>query len=180
MQQKQTNKIITAALMMAMITVMILILPIPLPAVNGYINLGDSIIFMAVIILGWKYGAAAGGLGGALADLILGYAAWAPFTFLIKGGMALIMGLIIEKSKRKGKGICFLGMICGGIWMVLGYFVAGGILYGNFLASALNMPMDGLQVTIGAVLATVILTALEKTPMRKYFTYSFSAGEKTE
>ena len=173
MRRNDTTKMILTALMMAFVTVIILILPIPVPAVNGYINLGDGMIFIAIILLGWKYGAAAGGLGAALADLLIGYGIWAPFTFLIKGGMALIIGLILNRSKRQTQGIYFLSMLCAGIWMTLGYFLVGGLLYGNFLAAAISIPLDLLQFMIGAVLAVLILNALNKTPFRSYFTYHF-------
>lgn len=50
---------------------------------------------------GQKGGAVAAGLGSALADLLGGYAAYAPWTFLIKALMAFIMGAFIEAATKK-------------------------------------------------------------------------------
>ena len=60
-------------------------------------------IFLSVLLLGKKGGAAASGLGSALADLMGGYAAYAPWTFIIKGAMAFIMGVFIEMMTKKKK-----------------------------------------------------------------------------
>ena len=49
-------------------------------------------IFLSVLLLGKKGGALAAGLGSALADVLGGYAAYAPWTLLIKALMAIIMG----------------------------------------------------------------------------------------
>ena len=42
----------------------------PVPFTRGYIHLGDSMIFIAAILFGWRVGALAGGLGSALADVV--------------------------------------------------------------------------------------------------------------
>jgi NAD(P)-dependent dehydrogenase (short-subunit alcohol dehydrogenase family) len=47
-------------------------------------------------VLGYKYGAAAGAFGAMLGDIIGGFAMWAPWTLVIKGVMAFIMGAIIN------------------------------------------------------------------------------------
>ncbi|MDD3168327.1 MAG: ECF transporter S component, partial [Eubacteriales bacterium] len=83
--KEKTTKIIVAGLMMAMIVVATILIIIPVPFGNGYIHLGDAIIFLSVLILGWEYGAVAAGVGSALADILVGYAIWAPWTLFIKG-----------------------------------------------------------------------------------------------
>lgn len=175
---EKTNKIILAGLMMAMITVVTMIIPIPIPFTTGYVNLGDAIIFLSVLILGWKYGAVAAGVGSALADIFVGAAIWAPWTLCIKGGMAIIMGLFIAKTMhRNGKQILGipvyqqLGMVLAGLFMVIGYYIAEGVIYGNFLAAALGIPWNIGQFVVGIVIATLIATALYKTPAQKLFTY---------
>ena len=42
------------AMMMCIIMVSIMLLRVPIPFTQGYVNLSDAMIFMAVIILGWK------------------------------------------------------------------------------------------------------------------------------
>ena len=41
-----------------------------IPFVNGYTHIGDSMIFLAIVFLGWKKAPLAAGIGAALADLI--------------------------------------------------------------------------------------------------------------
>lgn len=189
-QRDKTLKIILTGLMMALIVVATSLITIPTPG-GGYIHLGDTMIFLSVLILGWRYGAIAAGFGSALADLIAGYAVWAPWTLCIKGLMAVIMGLFIQRAMKKHGFAIFgvpvyqvFGMILAGIEMAAGYYVAECVIYGNFAAALLGIPLNVLQFGVGAVLATLLAAALYKTPARKYFTYqplkSFAAEPQAE
>ena len=55
-------------------------------------HIGDSMIFLSVLMLGGKRGAVAGGIGAALADVVSGYTIWAVPTLICKAAMALVMG----------------------------------------------------------------------------------------
>ena len=96
--KSNTFRIVLTALMVCLIMVAILFIRVPIPFTQGYVHLGDAMVFLSVLILGWKYGALASALGGMLGDIIGGFAAWAPWTFAIKGIMALILGLIVMKA----------------------------------------------------------------------------------
>lgn len=164
--------------MMAMIVVATILIIIPVPFGNGYIHLGDTMIFLSVLILGWRYGAIAAGFGSALADILVGYAIWSPWTLFIKGFMGVVMGLFIARALRKpgrsNLGVQMYqlaGMILAGLVMVIGYYVAEGVIYGNFISAALSIPWNIVQFATGAVLATLLSAALYKTPARKFFTY---------
>ena len=50
---------------------------------QGYVNLGDCAVPLSAWILGPVYGGVAAGVGSMLADLLSGYAHYAPGTFLI-------------------------------------------------------------------------------------------------
>ena len=71
------------ALLIALVAVATLVLRIPMPATEGYINVGDAIIVAGALLFGGFAAGLAGGLGSALADGLGGYAHWAPFTLLI-------------------------------------------------------------------------------------------------
>ncbi len=176
--REKTTRIILAGLMMAMIVVATMLIVIPSPFTSGYIHLGDAIIFLSVLILGWKYGAVAAGAGSALADILVGYAVWAPWTLCIKGGMGAIMGLFILKAMQKpGRSLLgvpiyqLIGMILAGCFMVLGYYVAEGVIYGNFIVAALGIPWNIVQFSVGTVIAVILAAALYKTPAKKFFAF---------
>ena len=56
---------------------------LPIAANGGLIHLGNVPLFIAAIIFGKKTGMIAGGVGMGLFDLLSGWTAWAPFTFII-------------------------------------------------------------------------------------------------
>lgn len=97
----KTKKFVLTGLMTSLVFILTFIFPIPVPYTSGYIHLGDSMIYISVILLGPFFGAFASGVGSMLADLIAGYAQYAIPTLIIKSVMALIMGLIISGKTRK-------------------------------------------------------------------------------
>ena len=62
----KTFRLVLTALMMSLIMVAILFIRVPIPFTQGYVHLGDAMIFLDVLVLGWKYGAVAAALGGML------------------------------------------------------------------------------------------------------------------
>ena len=91
---EKTNRLVMVALMVCLVMIATLSIRIPSPFTQGYVHLGDTMIFLSVLLLGKKGGAVAAGLGSALADVLGGYAAYAPWTLLIKALMAIIMGAL--------------------------------------------------------------------------------------
>ena len=167
------------ALMMCLITVATMLIRVPIPFTQGYVHLGDAMIFLSVLLLGWKYGTVAAAIGSLLGDVIGGFAMWAPWTLCIKGGMAIIMGLLVASAAKSATPKiarldlkALIGMILGGAFMTFGYFVAEGIMYGNFVSAALGIPWNIGQFAVGMVIATILAAALGKTPARKFFTYN--------
>lgn len=177
LERSSVATMVLTAMMMCMVVVMTMIIRIPIPATQGYIHLGDCMIFFSVLLLGWKWGAVAAGLGSAMADFFAGYMQYVPITLIVKGLMGLIMGLALELavnrglSKGKMKAMEIVSMIIAGFVMVAGYYVAEGILYGNFLTPLASVPMNILQFVVGVVLATALYTAMEKTPAGRQFAY---------
>lgn len=177
-----TTKIVMTALMMGLIMVAILFIRIPIPFTQGYVHPGDAMIFLAVLVLGWKYGAIAAAFGGMLGDIVGGVAAWAPWTFVIKGVMAIIVGILIELALRKPdagrKRVLaaeITGMVLAGAFMATGYYFAEGLMYGNWIVAALGIPWNIGQFVFGVILAVILAEALCKTPAKAYFTYRLPA-----
>jgi uncharacterized membrane protein len=169
-------KLVMTGLMMALIMVATMFLKIP--TATGYVHFGDAVIFLSVLVLGYKYGALAAGLGSAMADLISGYGAWAPWTLLIKAAMAIIMGAFIAYTAKKQKSgtkgtfvIELVGMVVAGIVMVAGYYLVHGFMYGNWITAMAQVPWDSGQFIFGLLVAGSISAALYKTPAKKFFVY---------
>ena len=91
MTSKRIKQIVTCAIFAALICVTTMFISVPAPApLAGNVNLGDAIIIIASFLLGPLFGAIAGGVGAALADLFSAYIVYAPATFFIKAALAVV------------------------------------------------------------------------------------------
>lgn len=154
-------------LLIALVAVSTMMIKVPVVSTEGYVHLGDSMIFLAAIIFGKKKGAIAGGIGSAMADLLLSYTHWIIPTLIIKGLMGYFVGLISNGESDNLINVRnSISLIFGAIWMVFGYFIAGGIMKGSFLVAATSIPANSIQAFAGALIFIPIGIALKKT---KYF-----------
>lgn len=161
----RTQNIVLGALMAAIIFVATC-LSFP-NGVGGYTHLGDAMIIIAVMFLGKRGGAAAGGIGAALADIILGYAMWAPVSLISKILMAWLIGSILEKgiAGLHPRAVWFVSVILGcvletAIYTGAGYFLEGGV--GGALAEAVGM---AVQCGLGVIVGLLLTEALQKSPL---------------
>lgn len=132
---------------------------------GGVIHLGDSMIFLTAIIFGRKYAAISGAVGMTMFDILSGYSVWAPYTFVIKAVMGLIVGSAAYMGGSKGQNIYknAFGMLLGGIWMIFGYYVAEVMITGNLVSPVASVTGNVIQFGGGAVIAFVIIAAMKKT-----------------
>lgn len=173
----KTFKIVMTGILACLIIVMTMMVRIPVPFTQGYVHLGDTVIFIAVLMVGRNYGTAAAGIGSALADLFAGYAYFAPWTLLVKGLMGFTMGTALEILEKRGKLVRFdrvpkleiLSMFLAGVEMVAGYYFAEVIMYSSWLVPLPTIPANAVQALVGMVLAALIAAALYRTPIKKYF-----------
>ena len=161
MKNQKLKMTIISALFAALICVATMVIKIPTP-LNGYINLGDCVILVASFTLPCGYGFLAAGIGSALADILSGYTAYAPATFVIKGLMVLVVYLVTKLLKfNKPSLIKIISGALAEFIMVLGYYIFEGFMYG-FSASLVNIPMNAVQGVAGLVLAIILIKVLEK------------------
>lgn len=164
-----TLKLTFTALFTALVIVATFYIQIP-TGVGGYANLGDAVIFMCALTMGGIPALIAGGIGSMAADLILGYAAYAPFTLVIKGVEGLIAGLLVRlveklvKKKPLKIGFQIGSLVVAALWMVLGYFLVKWLIlkdldYTAIVAALMEVPYNlaqgGISVAIAAVLVFV-------------------------
>jgi len=144
MQRKIRNLVYTA-MMAALVAVATLFIHIPIPMQSGYCNLGDALILSSGALLG-PWAAISAAIGSALADLLLGYAAYAPVTAVIKGLMGLIAGICCARKKNAvGRA---LWMVAAELIMVAGYFLFETALYGAAGAAG-SLLGNGCQAVVG-------------------------------
>ena len=143
------------------------IIRVPIPATDGYINLGDCVVLLGAFLLGPVYGAAAGGIGSALADILSGYAVFAPCTFVIKALIAVIAAAILKALGSKTKAAPIAASIAGEAWMVLGYFLYESIFLRYGLAAAGSIGGNAIKAVAGVILASALYAVLSKVPQIK-------------
>ena len=159
---KETKRLVTAALLAAMTCVATMVIKVPSP-LNGYLNLGDCIVLLAGWMLSPALGFLSAGLGSALADVFSGYVTYAIPTFIIKGLMALIAFYGFKLlNKRLGDVLSrLISGISAEITMILGYYLFEGFLYG-FIPSAVNIPANAVQGVAGLVLGVLLIKLFQR------------------
>ena len=160
MKHFSAYRLVLSAMFAALVCVATMLVRIPMPATGGYANLGDGVILIGAFMLSPVHAASAAGVGSLLADLLAGYASFAPGTLIIKGGMALAAALIYGRLSGKGeKAGMAMGAVVAGAIMVLGYFVYESLILGMGMAAAASIPGNIGQAVVG-ILAGLIVTPL--------------------
>ncbi len=160
-------KIAMAAVLTAVTAVFTLAVRIPIAPTRGYINLSDVAIYFTAFTFGPVTALIAGGLGTAIADIIAGYAQWAPISLVINAVRGLAVGLIIRWAVRNKtvsvpgpydpltvNGVAIASLV-GMVIMVGLYFLAGGIMVG-FPAAAVEIPGNIVQNVVGISVGTLL------------------------
>ena len=161
-----------------------MVLRVPSPT-GGYMNLGDAVVVLGAWLLGPVYGAIAGGVGPAMADLLGGYAVYVPATLVIKAVMALTAAGLYRRLGKKG---LLLSAAAAEAPMVLGYWLfdgalaalsGGGSLRLCLLASAAGVPSNLVQAVFGAAAATLLALALRRSGYARKQFPSLCGSKKT-
>lgn len=154
------------ALFAALTAVATAAITIPMPT-GGYINFGDSVIFLSAVCLGGFPAAIAGGLGSMLIDLILA-PIYAPFTLVIKAVEALVLGLFIgvfsrftRRSRWREMSIGLIGMILSASSMVVLYYLTDVVLYGSFAAAIATFVPNIIQASVSVAIGFTLCYILQ-------------------
>ncbi len=150
----KTRKIVMAAMLSALVCIATIIIKVPCPL--GYLNAGDAFVLLASWVLPCGYAVFSAGIGSFFADIILGYTAYAPATFVIKMLMAFAAYTIWKRLSDKGRTRYILSGAAAECIMVLGYYAYEGIFLYGFVSSAVNIPLNALQGIAGIVIALAV------------------------
>ncbi len=164
-QNTNTTKILVInALFIALTLVATMFINIRLPIMGngGLIHLGNVPLFLAAFVFGKKTGAIAGAFGMGMFDLLSGWTAWAPFTFVIVGAMGWTAGLISEKMPEKRTLAYTLAIIAALVIKIVGYYFAEVILYQNWIVPFGSIPGNVMQVVVAGIIVLPFAERLRK------------------
>jgi uncharacterized membrane protein len=154
------RNVITAGLFAAVICVVTVATGAFMPKMSngGYVNLGDSIIYMTAALINPVYAMFAAGIGSGLADLFLGAGVYILPTTIIKGLMGLICAFIAKEGKFSRY---IIACVVGGLIMLGGYFGFEAITVGVSVATA-NMLVNLIQFAGGILFALLLYKTLPR------------------
>ncbi len=169
MNEKNSERIRLIALsgmFAAMITVMTTFIRIP-ASHNGYTHAGDSMIYLAAMVLPAPFAAAASSVGGFMADILAGAPEWAFATAIIKAINTLPFIAVRYYLKKLGRDNRIISpysiamLIPTSLVTIVGYYIAEGLMFG-FEASLVTTLITGwLQPTAGAAVFILVGGALD-------------------
>ena len=172
-RQQTLLKICYAGLMAALCYVgYAFIPPIPIPGLfdvtsGTKVHLGNAFVVLGALFLGGPYGGVAGAIGLSLADILSGYTASAPRTFITKLLIGLIVGLVAHRiasiSANHNKGYVTKWAIISAI-SGLGFNVIFEptlkYIWFSIITPNADKAQSALKTLVGITLATSFVNAI--------------------
>ena len=136
------------------------------PTHNGYVHFGDAFIFLAACIMPMPYSMCVGAVGAVLADLLTGYAIWAPGSAVIKALAAMLFSC-------RGRKI----LTARNLWMLLpaaaisivGYYLYEALITGSLIAALAGIPSLIVQAVASSIVFVVAGVAMDKFELKKKY-----------
>lgn len=164
--KKKIKNLVVASLISALITLSILIFKVPTGFNNGYIHIGDVFIYIAGALLPWNYAFFAAAIGAGLADVLSGGIIWIIPTIIIKGITTL---LFTSKNRNIINKRNIIALLLSGIFGVLGYYLYGVLITGNFITPLITLAMEIVQPIISGIIFIIIGLSLDKINFKDKF-----------
>lgn len=162
MQKLEIRQIVLSGVMIALVAVFTLAIRVPFAPTRGYFNFSDVAVFFAGFAFGPWIGLIAGGVGAGLADVVGGYAMYAPLTFFAHGLEGLLAGYIGGRSQGVARMI--VGWALGAVVMLAFYFVGEAVIFrmgvGPAATEALTINIP--QVVAGGIVAIPLVLAVRR------------------
>lgn len=130
-----------------------------IPTYNGYVHCGDGLIFLAACILPMPYSIVVGALGAMLADLLTGFAIWAPGSMIIKGALA---ALFSYKAKKILTTKNLIMLLPAALISIVGYYLYEALITGNFVSPLAGIPASIIQAVASSIVFVVSGIAMDK------------------
>lgn len=176
MRNGKIQRIVLVALFTAL-TVIGTMIKIPLPT-GAFVHLGNAVLLIAVLLLGYSNGSLAGGLGFAIFDLLNGYATEAPYFILesfVVGAAAYGAFRLFKKKPQHVWQLIVIGVVTGlaKLLMTQGKNTVMLWYLGSSFSSAWAAALLKLPATIINVSVTILLVAILYFPLKKAMDRAF-------
>ncbi len=151
------------ALSTALVLAATVVINIYVPATRGYFNLGETMIYLVALLFDPLTAAFAGGVGSALADVVLGYTIYAPATLVIKAAEGALASTLVRRLRGRQRGIFALSM-----GTVAAYFVVILVIGYTLFVGEVELTLSGLLTLKGFIEPTswiLIASAAIATPL---------------
>lgn len=160
---KNVKKMALTGVFSAMIFVMTYFIKVPVA--SGYVHFGDALIYICAGFIGGPWAMLAGAIGAGLADLIGGYAIYAPATIIIKALIAIPFVLVLKNKEKLLTPLSALMTIPAGLITVGGYFAADMIIDKTY--AVVDIPGNAIQAVGSAVIFIVLALAFDTVKIKK-------------
>ncbi|MFX1248112.1 MAG: ECF transporter S component [Promethearchaeota archaeon] len=158
------REIAMAAAFISMVFLSTSLFYIALVSSTGFFNIGEAFIYLAALVGGPIVGALAGGVGAAMADMVLGYGIFAPGTLIFKGMEGFTVGFIYHRGKEIDQKVRYLVLSLISLFLVsFAVFVTTPWLQRALLNPLLSEDIEGSSIIQGA-----------------FIIFGFSLGDKQE
>lgn len=153
----KASDIALAVVFTAMVAAATMVLSVYFPLTRGYFNLGETMVYLAALVGGPFVGAFAGGVGSAIADIVLGYTVFAPGTLVIKAAEGAVAALLYRRLRRINfpNALLLSAVMVGvyfGILVSVGIFLMSGLVeitpYGGETFTVLVSPLTWVVLAL--------------------------------
>lgn len=166
MSKKSYKNIVLTGLFAAMICVTTAFI-MHIPVGNGYVHVGDSLIYLAACILPFPYGLAAASIGAAMSDAMTGFPIYIIPTLIIKAFNALCF-YAFGKPQKLFSIKTITASVLSGLVTFIGYWITDSILYGNPAAQFISSILPSLiQAGASAAMFLALGYAMDKASITK-------------
>lgn len=177
-EKKYTLKQFVLAALFAALT-FVLTFTVKIPTHNGYMHIGDSMIYLCASLLPTPLAAASAAIGAAISDASAGYMMYIIPTFIIKALLALCFSYATKKLLCKRN---VIGVFVATAVTIVGYYIAEVILlalsapvgFSEYLFSAASwigalntIPGNAIQAASSGVLYIVLAVAFDKINLKE-------------
>ena len=158
-KKTHTKTLVISGILAALIFVFTFLIRVPVNSTGAYMNIGDSVIYCAGMLVGAPWAAAASGIGSMLADILLGGGIYIPATLVIKALMGLVCALLM---KNGGLPKFILACVLGGAVMTVGYGLFEWVMFGWAYAAG-TLVFNLIQWAAGVAVAVALYYPVKRT-----------------